>query len=251
MDYLYRIYKNVIKMITEPHYRDLDLIDPQLTIRDFEIQMQNDKYVKISAKKSDNIFVFYLLHYDSEVVKKFQEFKKILNKIPKDAKHIYFVSNKAFSSPNYRMIMFLRDKLQIRLLDHETFAFEAPKHILVSNHRIMKMEEVVELFKNLSLTNGLMLPKILDSDAQCVWIGSKPLDIIKITRNTISGESIIYKLVVGATSKKITSVLVAKHSRRPYGTKIVIPSELIVRPPKKMTKKIKAKKRLLEKVNKK
>jgi len=79
-----------------------------------------------------------------------------------------------------------------------------------------------------------------------VWVGAKPLDIIKITRNTISGESIIYKLVTGATSKKITSELVAKQRRRPYGTKIIIPQELIHPPPKKdikIEKKVKAKKR--------
>jgi len=236
------MYGNIIKMITQPHYRDLDLVDPQLSLKDFETEMQNDRYIKIIAKKSEDVSVFYLLHYNSDIVRKFQEFKKILNKIPKDAKWIYFISNRAFSSQNYRLVISLRKSLNISLIDHEIFAFESPTHILVPEHKIMKKEEIKDLFENLSLISEIVLPKILDSDAQCVWIGARPLDIIQITRNTISGESTVYKLVVGATSKKITSELAAKERRRPYGTKITIPREVIERKIKDISKKIKAKK---------
>lgn len=246
MDHLYMIYKNVIKMVTQPHYRNLDLIDPQLSIKDFEIGMQYNRYIQIATKKADDISIFYLLHYDSEIVRKFQELKKILNKIPKNTKQIYFISNRPFSSQNYRMIMSLRKKIYISLINHEIFAFVLPKHITVPKHRIMTEEEVKDLIQNISLSTELILPKIVDSDTQCVWIGAKPLDIIQITRNTISGESLVYRLVVGATAKKITSKITDKEHKRPHGTKITIPKEVIENKLKDLSKNIKPKKHHLK-----
>jgi len=228
MDYLYTIYNNVVKMITEPEYRNLTLLDNRLSTKEFENLIQNDKYIRMQAKDTANVTtIFYLLHYDSDIVRKFQEFKKILNKVPKDVKQIYFISNKGFSSQNYRMVTSLRKKLNINLISHEIFALESPKHVLVSKHRILNKNEVSELFENLSLLTELMLPKILDSDPQCVWIGAKPLDILHISRNNINGESITYRLVVGTTSKKITSELQTKERRGPHGAKVFIPKEVI------------------------
>ena len=88
--------------------------------------------------------------------------------------------------------MFLKKKI---------FAMEIPKHVLCSKHEIMNHGDVTTLVHDLGLISVLNLPKIKMDDPQCIWIGAKPGNVVKITSH--GGKCIRYRVVMGNLDKKI------------------------------------------------
>ncbi len=233
MDYLYRVYTNVIKMITQENYRNMDLIDPQLSQKDFENKIQIDRYIIINVKSSktveskENIESFYLVHHRESFTRKVPEFKKIVNKVAKNIRNIYFVSDKGFSPHVSKLILSMRIHFNIRLYDYGIFSYEIPKNVLCSKHEIMKEEEIKQLEIDHNLVSRLELAKIRENDPQCIWIGAKVADTIRITRNNMSGESLNYRIVIGATATKVVSSSIPVYLGPNYARpKITIPTLL-------------------------
>ena len=120
-------------MITEPHYRDMILLDTKLTPKEFEKNMHIDRYIIINAKSHNNdkdISSFYLLHNNNNMIRKLPEFRKIINKVTKNIKFIYFISDKKFSPQVLKSVIVLQEQniFKVRLYSHEIFTFEVPKH---------------------------------------------------------------------------------------------------------------------------
>lgn len=214
MDFLFTVYENVIKMITK--YRKMQLLTSQLSKEDFEKNIQADKYVIINAKypiesKSDDISVFYVLHHNEVITRKAPEFKKIINKVSKDVKNIYFISSKELSPHVYKTMISASQIFNIKIYPHKIFAFELPTHDLCSKHEIMNDDEVERLLLDFNLRSKYSLPRIIvgdtRSDPQCAWIGATPGDVIRITRHTTSGESIMYRVVRSQSNKTISSTI--------------------------------------------
>ena len=163
------------------------------------------------------IIVFYILQKNSHVIRIVAEFKKHMNKISKNIKYIYLISN---LEPSQQIIRLINQyNFDIFILNYKVFMFEIPNHIEVSKHEILSSNEVEKLIFDLSLIDILKLPKIKIDDPQCIWIGAKSKDIIKITRNTINGISLYYRVVLGKTKNSLTQIKSGVNLGQIYVTK--------------------------------
>ena len=202
---IYKIYLNVIKMIRNPEYRNLDLEEKFNTIDEnkFSTEININGYVFIKCKKKeDKLFdtIFYILQKDSSIIRLVAEFKKIMNSIPKNIKYIYFISN---SNPSQQIIRLSQQyKYIINIIKNKIFILEGPKHVTVPKHEILNQDEIDKLLFDLSLNDKLNLPVITIDDAGCIWIGAKSKDVIRIIRDE---SKIYYRIVLGLSEKKIIS----------------------------------------------
>jgi len=228
--------------------------DSELNKKDFYNKIYIDKFVLIRCHDSDaslakdkKIIGFYITHVESGITRTVSEFKKLMSKVPKDIKDIYIISDKDFSQQVYNTIKFLFSNYYVMKLNNIIFEFEVPKHMLVSKHEILNDEECKNVQKNLTIINRLNLSKIRMDDPQCIWIGAKPKDIIKITRFALNGESINYRVVVGPVSLKVKNdynpdFVNPKQYNLGSNGKIIITRENIIR-----TKEEKERKSLIKK----
>ena len=154
----------------------------------------------------ESTIAFYITAINSGITRTIIEFKKLMNKVPNNIKHIYIISEKEFSQQVYNVISSLYSQHIVMKLNNTMFETERPKHMLVSKHEILTRDEYDNLIKYSTIVNPLNLPKIRLDDTQCIWIGAESGDIIKITRRTIIGESTNYRVVIGPISNKIKSV---------------------------------------------
>ncbi len=70
------------------------------------------------------------------------------------------------------------------------------QHKLVPKHEIINKEEEKKIFDKYDIIPE-QLPKILNTDPACIYIGAKPGQIIKVTRKSqTANEAIAYRLVV-------------------------------------------------------
>ena len=201
----YNIYLNVIKMIIKPEYRNMTLentniIDEKTYITDINI----NGYISIKCKKEENeIFdtIFYILQKNSNIIRIVAEFKKHMNKISKNIKYVYLINN---LEPSQQIIRLINQyNFNISILKHNVFMFEIPAHKEASKHEILNPDEINDLIISLDLIDKLLLPKIKIDDAQCIWIGAKSKDIIRIKRE--NGTSLYYRIVLGKIHEKIIS----------------------------------------------
>ena len=78
----------------------------------------------------------------------------------------------------------------------EPTPFNIMNHELVPQHTILSEKEANELQTKYKIQVG-QLPKILDVDPVCLFIGAKPGQIVKIIRKSHTAkESISYRIVV-------------------------------------------------------
>lgn len=219
---IYNIYLNVIKMITYPEYRNLELEDKNIIDKNkFSTEININGYIFIKCRKKENKMfdtIFYILQKDSTIIRLVAEFKKIMNSIPKDIKYVYFISN---LYPSQQIIRLSKHyKYIINIIKNKIFICESPKHEIVPKHEILDPDEIDKLIFDLSLGDILYLPNIAIDDAQSIWIGAKSKDIIKIIRND---SSIYYRVVIGLTEKKIISYNKSKEYKNiDLGEKIII-----------------------------
>ena len=237
----YNIYKNVLKMINMPYYRGLILDNPEIKEKEFISQININNHIEVKCRKKEEIMkagstiIFYITTDNSGITRTVVEFKKLMDKIPNKIKDIYIINNKDFSQQVYNTIAILYPQYNVMKLNSSTFEYEWPKHMLVPKHEIISNNEYNEFAKYLTIVNPINLPNILMNDAQCIWIGAMPNDIIKITRNSIIGESITYKIVIGPLSYKIKSdynpeiIKIQEAQRKKDARKIVITQEDIKR----------------------
>lgn len=75
-------------------------------------------------------------------------------------------------------------------------AFSVREHVLVPKHEVLSQEEAQELLKKLDI-DANQLPNIFETDAALEGLGTKPRDIIKITRKSpTAGTSVFYRRVI-------------------------------------------------------
>ena len=79
-----------------------------------------------------------------------------------------------------------RKRVDPRILEHE----------LVPEHRILSLEEAVDLLRRLGVSPS-QLPRISINDPVAQLLGAKPGDIIEIKRKSpTAGEAVYYRIVV-------------------------------------------------------
>ncbi|MEM3062021.1 MAG: DNA-directed RNA polymerase subunit RpoH/Rpb5 C-terminal domain-containing protein [Nitrososphaerota archaeon] len=155
---------------------------------------------KIKDKKI--ITMIIIMGLEDNYVKKTSDFLKFINnKIRKykDILDIIIITNNLLNTNIVKRIyedITNRDiPMRIVFYPYDKFKINQMKHKLSAIHEIMSEEEEKNLLER-GRINKNQLPKIVSSDAKCIWIGGEPGEIIRIISKTeISLERYSYRLV--------------------------------------------------------
>lgn len=197
----FEVYGNLIKMIENYRYGKITsvILDEDI----FYKELLTNNLVKISSLENGIKCEYYYLSEYNNSLKTILEFRKIMKKIDNDIINVYFISNTIINQQIYKVIVKEYKYLNIMFLPEKIFTFEIPKHVICSKHEIMKHDEIKKMVNDLALVSVINLPKIKVDDPQCIWIGAKVGDIVRISGNTALGFTIKYRYVIGCASKKI------------------------------------------------
>jgi DNA-directed RNA polymerase subunit H (RpoH/RPB5) len=187
------------------HWRNYKNAPPKLDLANFRKNMQNDKYVMMKFyddEKQRPVYI-YLFEKNSKHIKKSDELRKLLSRI-KGTGHVILVASEMPKIYGKKVISEYPN-LDIKVYLHQNFTFEIPNGPNCVPHRKLSTGEIKNLLNNELYCRLINLPRILDNDIMCIWIGATPGDIIEIKNKTdINGECIQYRLVTSATGKKIS-----------------------------------------------
>lgn len=206
-------------------HRNLEMVSPLLTDKDFTTNIQYDGYIIIEtldARKDRRIpktyhpstinrkTKTYIIIIDVEITSLASAFlHKILTRInhirsnerPHNIDVIIISENELGIHPKKKIEQFKSNGDEnagfVNIIDqlYTLFISDIFDHKLVPPHRIISKDEEEALIKRERI-NRSQLPKILKTDVACIIIGAVPDDIIEITRyNENSGLDITYRIV--------------------------------------------------------
>lgn len=206
-DVQFNRYNNIVIFAKE--WRKYKMPDKPLDANAFRNEMQTEQYVKLNCvdtKKNREVLI-YLFDRHSKYSSSSQDLKRLLNKI-KHPCDVILITYESFNIYGRKAISSFKH-LNIYTYPHEIFEMVLPNGPLCYPHRILSHDEVLKLCNEDLMCYLTNLPKILDEDPQCVWIGATSGDVVEITLNSdISGEFIQYRVV----SPKSGRVIFAKES---------------------------------------
>ncbi len=203
MDVQYNQYNNLYIFAEE--WRKYKVLEERKNVTDFRKQMQFMGYIDIKCinELTGRPVIMYLFTPDSKFSQKSADLKKLLTQIA-DPSDVILVSQQPLKIYAKRVIPTFKH-LRIKTYLHEFFSLIIPHGPLCYPHRIMEKKEVVNLLNNELKCRLLNLPKIYDSDPQCIWIGAEVGDVLEITANSpVNGEFIQYKVVIPKTRRSIS-----------------------------------------------
>jgi DNA-directed RNA polymerase subunit H (RpoH/RPB5) len=195
-------YTNIIIFAKE--WRKYKIISKLLDKDTFRKTMQSDQFVKIecSDSKKDRDVIIYLFDKNSKYVTSSPDMKKLLKKITKPC-NLILITYQALST-YHRKAINAEKHLRVNVYRHEIFDLVLPNGPLCYPHRIMSREEVIHLANDELCCYVINLPKILDEDPQCIWIGAEVGDVIEINMlSDISGNTFQYRVVVPKNGKVV------------------------------------------------
>lgn len=199
----YNRYRNVLEFIRD--WQHFETKHAEMRYDDFRKQMQSFHYINFDCydNKYEQPVNIILFSDNNAYVQNNADMKKLLSKIikPNQKHRIILITKEPLSIYHKKSIA----KEKVAIIDayrHEIFDFVVPKSNASALHRILSNEEILNITNNELFCNVVNLPKILDTDPQCIWIGAKPGDVLEITLNTeISGNCIRYHLVIPHTGR--------------------------------------------------
>lgn len=184
-----QIYINILELIK---YRKYNLLTKDLTKT-----LTHDDYLLINTDKA---LIFYIINYDSGIIKKGDLFIKKINELLKthNNKKIVLITKIKLSSNLYKKIFTIKQIFTIEVLLYNALMFVFP----INN--VNKFTEYIKLSDNdktkildfLDITQNNLLYICFD-DIACIWFDFNENDIVQV--NTISPLSNIitinYRLV--------------------------------------------------------
>lgn len=200
---LFEIYNNIFIFLEK--YRNYEIKTIKLTMEKFNGNIRLDQYTKIESRdiKNEQSIISFLFAPNSMYVKTTKMFRSLLDGASRGKKSgdkkliIQMFIREPISSYIEKRAVPLYDTYEIYFYYHRHFAIESPLAPNVPLHEILDTESAIDICKNHLHVHPLELPKILITDVQCIWIGAKLGDIIKLTGiSPISGKYIKYRVVV-------------------------------------------------------
>jgi DNA-directed RNA polymerase subunit H (RpoH/RPB5) len=200
------VYNNLIKMMK---YRGVKLSSDPLESDTVVQKLNHYEFVTIAGTRDKNdirgeaTVMVILIAPNSKYSNKSGDFKKLLKGLPKtkpgENLEVIFVSENELTIHIRKTIAaFKQENSKIHIEDHdyEIFMLENPKHESVPEHIIPSEEEILE-FCNTHYKDRNSFPKILQSDAQAVWLGLRPGMCVKVKRiSETAGYSYIYRICI-------------------------------------------------------
>jgi DNA-directed RNA polymerase subunit H (RpoH/RPB5) len=186
-------------------WRGYKQVSTSMNKDEFRKDMQFNQYVKLDYTHPLNgrLIHIYLLAKNSKYSNSSQDLKILLAKV-RDPSDVILVVESEFNIYSKRKIA-LYKHLRVKTYLHDNFKLIIPNGPLCYPHRILSTEEVNQLLNNDLCCSLINLPKILLEDVQCIWIGAEVGDVIEINMmSDISGNSIVYKVVVAKSGRVIS-----------------------------------------------
>jgi DNA-directed RNA polymerase subunit H (RpoH/RPB5) len=195
-------YRNILTFAGE--WRKYEVLSPPLDKESFRKTIQSDQYVRIecSDKRHDRTVLIFLFSEVSKYVASSTDMKKLLAKI-KEPFHVILITHQALNV-YHRKAIASQKHLHVNVYRHEIFDLILPNGPLCYPHRILSRDEVLKLTNDDLCCYVINLPKILDEDPQCIWIGAEVGDVIEIQMlSDITGETCQYRVVIPKSGKVI------------------------------------------------
>jgi DNA-directed RNA polymerase subunit H (RpoH/RPB5) len=195
-------YKNL--HIFAKEWRGYTQTSPESDENTFRVDMQTNKYVRLDyMNKELKPVLIYLFAEDSNYANSSQDLRRLLSRI-KEVSYVILVTKDQLKTYSLKAINDF-NHLRVKSYLQSNFSLIAPNGPLCFPHRILSKTEVDDLLNKHLTCHIINLPKILQSDVQCIWIGAEVGDIVEITMNSdISGSCIKYHVVL-PNGGKITS----------------------------------------------
>ena len=183
------IYDNLKKFIK---YRNIETDYKFLSPEDFSTKINTFEYIMIDGKINGKKLVIVLVRPDSNIGKKTDSFKKILNKLTKHKVQtdVIMITEDPLTKYIKKAIAeYQTQGLHIVSYLYMNFIIVLPEVEGAFVHEVMTSEEIREYCMRLLITPD-MLPKICHDDPQLVWVGAKPGDMIRITGKSETAQEV-------------------------------------------------------------
>jgi DNA-directed RNA polymerase subunit H (RpoH/RPB5) len=199
---VYTKYEMLLLMLEK--YRKYKIISPILNHEDFIRQLNGQEYVRVLSKdSSSNTEIASLMLTKTSKYLQTSNFNILMVKEAKfDAKTkiILVISNSKVSIHIFSAMAKINN-MQIYNYLYTHFLAEIPKGPFVPIHEIMPLKEAKKLLAKTKIM-PLQLPKIFEDDPQCIWIGARIGQILKLTSpSELAGMVIEYKLVIPSSMR--------------------------------------------------
>ncbi len=211
------VYENVVKMTT---YRNIVLDTPMIPAEEVATKISSAKYITMIGKNRRDQYSIIIIIGDNDNSTKvdsfrtmmkniYADFKKSYDEITDDLKIEFIIIGPTISKTIHKQVLPEGKKTRskhdtinetyknahISLYTYDIFKIEVPLGPNCFPHIILSEEEKAEFLvrERLDVVN---MPKILTTDPQCIWIGARKGDIVKILRrNPLSITEIHYRYV--------------------------------------------------------
>lgn len=206
-------YNNIITFARE--WRKYDVVSNIHDKESFRKDIQSNQYIKIecSDKKQDRTVLIYLFDKNSKYVTSSTDMKSLLHKI-KNPCHVILITYQPLNVYHKKAIA-SQKHLRVNVYRHEIFDLVIPDGPLCYPHRIMSKDEVLHLTNEDLCCGVINLPKIMDDDPQCIWIGAEVGDVIEIKMLTdITGETLMYRVVIPRSGKVIAQKTITQEEEK-------------------------------------
>jgi DNA-directed RNA polymerase subunit H (RpoH/RPB5) len=194
-DMNYACYLNVLIFATE--WRKFRVTSAQMEFEAFRAALYKDSYVRIDCQDTAGArdVVIFMFSHDSKYIVSNQEMKKLLKEVPAGC-HVLLISHDTLTT-YHRKYIGIERRIKIQSAHYTNFSMILPKGPLCYPHRILSHAEILQLANNELCSYIIGLPKIYDSDPQCLWIGAQVGDVLEITMYTdMAYEVIVYRVVI-------------------------------------------------------
>jgi DNA-directed RNA polymerase subunit H (RpoH/RPB5) len=196
---IYNIYDNVHKYLGVINYEPVDTKDnAHMEKKEFMKNMQFHGYVKIKATNADGKVLYaFILRKGSDTGRKTAKFMNILNSIKEKEATLVVFSDIGIGEHIKKFMKTKYTKKKIVLKDYlfKHFKTSPRDNVLVPKHRLCSDEEAEVIKKDNMIKSNSQFPRISPSDAQVIWLGAVPGQVIEITRHTDVGVEMYYRVV--------------------------------------------------------
>jgi DNA-directed RNA polymerase subunit H (RpoH/RPB5) len=199
MEITYQIYENTI--VFAEKWRKYKLLSPKLDEEKFNIHINTYDWIRIDTlDESAEKYVYIFLVFDSKKNKATSNLKKLLSSVNATS-DVIIITKIDYRAVIHKVAQSFK-YLNIYNYEQKIFSAIIPEGPLCSPHEIMTKAEVNNLLNNFLYCRLVNLPELLQYDPQCVWIGAKVGDVLRI-RSVSShiGEYTQYRVVISKSGK--------------------------------------------------
>lgn len=200
----YEKYKNLLLMLTAPHYRGLKTEHKEMPQEVLEKQLYREGYViidcvyppdyRIAGKRGLKLYAV-LCHANSDFHNKSANVGKLFSSLPSEKCELLLFTGQHLKSQVITKITEYKHIDTYGIL-HIRIAVELPKCVHCSPHSVITLDEQKLLEEQLKI-DVKKLPLILTSDPQIIWIGAVAGEVVKIKgMSSVAGDAITYRYVI-------------------------------------------------------